>query len=173
MDRYYQTTGAVRESDFELLTAELNRFPNAATSTHTSTKWGLGWWCREVMDVFHVDLFAHDFDRQRGISVIEPTEKLTFVLYTLERGMEHLPHVLEAATGKKPITIPVVNTAADKSFFKPYRNHSEIDKLYKRVRRSVKFPAPLLEEIYHHPVSRFFYDDEQIAGFIEWWREPA
>ena len=132
------------------------------------------WWKEEVEEVFDVDLFAYDFDVRRGVSVIEPTETLTFVPYNLERGMKHLPGVLETITGSKPITIPVVNSVADEKFgYKTYRNYSEIEMLYKMAIEHLKLPLRKLREAYNLPASRFFYDDEQIAGFIERWCDPA
>ena len=157
----------VTMSDLDLVITELGNW--AGTIIQGRAKW----WKREVQDVFDIDAFAYDFDKRLGVTVIEPTEKITFVLYNLERGMQHLPEVLEEITGKKPIEIGVANTVADKKFFKPYQNHSEVERLYKEVVGSFKLPVPVLEEVYNNPVSRFFYDDEQIADFIERWREPA
>lgn len=130
------------------------------------------WWETELGSVFGVDVLGFDFDKEAGVSCTDVSDKLTFVLYNVERGMQRMPGILEELSGRRPVSIPFVNAASDSRHHKPYVNRDEIGRLYDSVRADFKLPAGVLEEVYGRRSCRFFYDEGQIAGFLDTWREP-
>lgn len=129
------------------------------------------WWKQELRDVFGVDLLDVGFDRESGITVKQESEKLTFVLYTLEKGLQQLPSCLEQLSGRTSIALPHVNTVSDPGLYKPYANRDEIGRLYKIVRGKFRLPRDLLQEVYSRTMPTFFYDEEQIREFIARWQQ--
>ncbi len=138
------------------------------------TRYIFDWWKGQYEEVFDVSLAACDFDRARGLAVVHTEHKRTLVIYNLERGMKHLPAVLAQLTGLRALSIPRVNTVADRSYFKEYGSDPDAEGLYQTILETFRLSEDRLDTIYRHPVSRTFYDDEQTTAFKNRWvRRPG
>lgn len=129
------------------------------------------WWREELDEVFGLSVLDFEFDRAAGISCTRVSDSMTFVVYNVERGLQHMAGILEALSGRRPITIPFVNTASDTDHHKPYANRDEIGRLYGSVRDAFRLPAEPLESVYAQRSCTHFYDERQIAAFKAKWCE--
>jgi len=156
----------INKSDFKSIMEKVRKVILAMSKFNATT-----WWKKEVAGIFDFDVFSFPFDKQSGVSYFHASEKLTFLLYTVERGLQNISPTLETLSGVSPITIPHINKVAEKSSYKPYSNNEEIEEIYHQVLNDFRLPIDHLKEVYRLQSCTFFYDANQIDGFIDRWRD--
>ncbi len=117
------------------------------------------WFDRELGGLLGFDLFARDFDRKSGFEIIREGrfELLAGKLERLsENGAGYLGRFLDLGHD-----FPIPSSRA--------RSATGEAALYDQVKRSLKIPAAVLDEVYSSRVCRHFYTPEELAGFRKLW----
>lgn len=120
------------------------------------------WFDRELSGVLGFDFFAREFDRNNGFKM---TREGRFELLAgkLERlsdnGARHLGRFLDLDH-----EFPVPRSRA--------RSATEQAVIYDQVRRELKLPAAVLDEVYASRVCRHFYTPEELERFRNRWIQP-
>jgi hypothetical protein len=117
------------------------------------------WFDRELGGLLGFDLFARDFDRTSGFEIIREGrfELLAGKLERLsENGAGYLGRFLDLGRD-----FPIPSSRA--------RSATGEAALYDQVKRSLKLPAAVLDEVYSSRVCRYFYTPEELAGFRKLW----
>ncbi|MDT8388510.1 MAG: putative capsular polysaccharide synthesis family protein [Thiogranum sp.] len=113
----------------------------------------------EVKTVFGIDVFADAFDPEQGYNIFhgEKAELLLIRLEDLDRCAGAAFREFMGIDGFELIQ-------ANRSEQKVYAP------LYREFKASIRFPESYAERMYESRYARFFYSDEQIRGFREYWR---
>lgn len=117
------------------------------------------WFDREVRGLLNIDLFARDFDRVKGFQIFREGrfELLAGKLEQLsENGAGYLGRFLDLGRD-----FPIPNTRA--------RSTTPEAFLYQQVRKNLKLPAGILDEVYSSRVCRHFYTAEELEKLRKLW----
>lgn len=114
------------------------------------------WFDLELPSVFDVDVLAHDFDRERGFSIVRGStaDVLTLKLETLDRNWSTLSDFVGRSIEPRRANRRTDLRGAD---------------IYEDVRRRLNLPRSAVEAYYDHPWMRHFYTREEIAAFCRRW----
>lgn len=116
------------------------------------------WFDEHIKENFGLDIFAHDFDSERGFSILE-NDACRLLLMTMEK----LPSCLHAGVNEFTGTAPVIPQSANVSSDKKY------GPAYKQFLDKIRLPSSYIEEMYSSKVVNYFYNEPQIAQFRERW----
>lgn len=125
-------------------------------SSHAYTE---KWFDRELSNLLGFDFFSRGFDREVGFDVTRQGrfELLSAKLENVaERGAGHIGRFLELGSD---LPIPISNARAAKG-------NSAV---YDMVKRKLKIPAGLLDEVYSSRMCGHFYTSAQLDGFRARW----
>ncbi|HEY8587563.1 MAG TPA: putative capsular polysaccharide synthesis family protein [Rhodanobacter sp.] len=111
---------------------------------------------------FHcgLDIYAHDFDHENGYVRLR-NDSVDLFLYRQED------------IGK--LEKPLAEFLKLPDFKLSRRNGSDAKdykEAYKHVMRNLVLPKAVLEELYETKYMRFFFSDEELRHFMEYWRSP-
>jgi Putative capsular polysaccharide synthesis protein len=111
-----------------------------------------------------VDVYATDFDTDRGWVIVEGTRARVLVLRT-DRLAETFTSATEAFLGRQGPELVNRNLSSDK----------ESGDLYERFRTGVVLPQPYLDQQYNSKYARHFWTDTELDAFRGAWsaREVA
>lgn len=131
----------------------------AAEQVINSLDYTENWFDRELSGLLGFDFFARDFDREQGFEIIREGR---FAL--LVGKLELLSHNGEAFLGRfldlgRDLPIP------------PSRARSATGEasLYDQVRKNLRLPAAVLDQVYGSRFCRHFYTAAEIEGFRKLW----
>lgn len=117
------------------------------------------WFDRELSGLLGHDFFTRGFDRENGFEIFHE-ERFELLAGKLERlsdnGAGYLGRVL--GLGRD---FPIPRSRA--------RSATGEAVLYDQVKRSLKLPAAVLEQVYSSRVCRYFYTPEELDGFRDLW----
>ena len=120
------------------------------------------WFDRELSGLLGFDFFARDFDRESGFEILREG-RFELLAGKLERlsdnGAGYLGRFLDLGRD-----FPIPRSRA--------RSATGEAALYDQVRRSLKLPAGVLDEVYSSRVCRHFYTPEELEGFRKHWIQP-
>ncbi len=120
------------------------------------------WFDRELGGLLGFDFFARDFDRKNGFEILHEG-RFELLAGKLERlsdnGAGYLGRFLDLGRD-----FPIPRSRA--------RSATGEAALYDQVRRSLKLPAAVLDEVYSSRVCRHFYTPEELEGFRKLWIQP-
>lgn len=145
--------GDIRQMPFEAVVAI------AAEQVLGSLAYTELWFDRELGGLLGFDFFTRDFDRKSGFEITREGrfELLAGKLERLsENGAGYLGRFLELGRD-----FPIPSSRA--------RSTTGEAALYDQVKRSLKLPAAVLDEVYSSRVCRHFYTPEELAGFRKLW----
>ncbi len=120
------------------------------------------WFDRELGGLLGFDFFGRGFDRKSGFEIIRGG-RFELLAGKLERLSDNGAGYLGRFLGLGR-DFPVPNTRA--------RSATGEAALYDQVKRSLKLPAAVLDEVYSSRVCRHFYTPEELAGFRKRWLQP-
>jgi hypothetical protein len=120
------------------------------------------WFDREIKRVFHVDVYAHRFDRAQGYDIIrrEDCDLLIFRVEDLDRNFEKA--VMQFLELERPIGMLRSNVTREKALADSYR----------AVMREMILPREVCRKVYSSRYVRHFYSEEMIDTFIARWSGP-
>jgi Putative capsular polysaccharide synthesis protein len=117
------------------------------------------WFDLELKALLGFDLFSRAFDRRSGFEIFKEG-RFELLAGKLERlsnhGAGHLGRFLDLG-GDFPIPQSRARSATGEAA------------LYDQVRRGLKLPAGLLDEVYSSRVCKYFYTPEELEGFRTRW----
>jgi hypothetical protein len=122
----------------------------------------LHWFESHLQPAFGIDVYASEFDPEKGYEIIE-TPEVKLLLLRCE-GFNVAPHALAELLGMtRPIDVPWANVGAEK----------EYGKLYGPFIEAVR-PAPeVIERTYSSRLVQHFYSPEEIERFRSKWSTRA
>lgn len=112
-----------------------------------------------VENIFHIDVYNHSFDCEKGYTIIRH-ENIELFIYQLER-LSQLDSVLGEFLNIDDFTICSDNVAAVKWY----------NKYYQDAKTNLKIDRDLFNEIYSDTYMKHFYSEKQINGFREKWEK--
>jgi hypothetical protein len=145
--------GDVRQMPLEAVVAV------AAEQVLSSQAYTEQWFDRELSGLLGFDFFTRDFDRTDGFEIIREG-RFELLAGKLERlsdnGAGYLGRFLDLGRD-----FPIPRSRA--------RSATGEAALYDQVKRKLKLPAEVLDEVYSNRVCRHFYTPEELAGFRKLW----
>jgi len=122
------------------------------------------WLRTEFFRAHKFDIFAEDFDLEKGYQVYE--SEVTPILIIRQENLSSLAESLSSLLGYPAELIEPVN--ANQAESKSYSG------IYKNIRKALKFDREWLRSIYAHAYSRKFYSESECEFFTERWaRQPG
>lgn len=119
------------------------------------------WFDREIRDVFAIDIFSEEFDKELGFGT-SSVGRFGLLSGKLESLSESGGKVLGEFLGlENPVPIPR----------KRERSATGQGDLYDRVRKELKLPDSVLDEVYRSRLCRHFYSDEELNAFRANWKQ--
>lgn len=117
------------------------------------------WFDRELSGLLGFDFFSRDFDRRGGFEILREG-RFELLAGKLERlsadGAGYLGRFLDLGRD-----FPIPRSRA--------RSATGEAALYDQVKRGLKLPAALLDQVYSSRVCRHFYTPEELEGFRQLW----
>lgn len=145
--------GDVRQLPIEAMVAI------AAEQVLSSLAYTEQWFDRELSGLLGFDFFTRGFDRKEGFE-IHRQERFELLAGKLERlsenGASYLGRFLDLGRD-----FPIPRSRA--------RSATGEAALYDQVRRSLKLPAEVLDQVYSSRICRHFYTPEELEGFRQLW----
>ena len=132
----------------------------AAEQLRSSIDYTEGWFDRELSQLFGFEFFSEPFDRESGFQILKKgrVHLLSGKLELLSNnGGRYLGDFLGLSA---PLDIPRRRA----------RESTGEASLYDQVRKSLKLPAGVLDEVYSSRVCRQFYTPEELEGFRKLWQ---
>ena len=117
------------------------------------------WFDPEIRDVLGIDLFAADFDVAAGYGIISQGNT-DVLLIKLESLSDCAEQAFEEFLGIQGFSLVSHNVATRKYYSEAYR----------KLQNRLQIPADLLEVCYASSQMQHFYNDKEIADFIDRWR---
>jgi hypothetical protein len=117
------------------------------------------WFDRELSDVLGFDFFARDFDQVKGFEIIREGrfELLAGKLELLSNnGADFLGRLLDLGRD-----LPIPRSRA--------RSATGEASLYDQVRKNLRLPAAVLDQVYGSRFCRHFYTPAELEGFRKLW----
>jgi hypothetical protein len=134
----------------------------AAEQVLSSLAYTEQWFDRELGGLLGFDFFTRDFDREGGFEILREG-RFELLAGKLERlsdnGGGYLGRFLDLGRD-----FPIPRSRA--------RSATGEAALYDQVRRSLKLPATVLDEVYSGRVCRHFYTPQELDGFRNLWVQP-
>ncbi len=119
----------------------------------------LDWFDYELKEVFHVDVFAYPFDREKGYSIIRQ-DQVEVLIMKLEK-LNHLEKVIGDFLGLPSFELVNLNDGDSKAY----------KYLYKNIREVIKIPQELVSLYYdNNPRMDHFYTTEEQKAFLAKWK---
>lgn len=131
----------------------------AAEQVLSSMDYTERWFDRELNGVFGLDLFSHEFDKEEGFAIVE-AGRVQLLAGKLEllanNGPAWLGRFLELGRDLEIDRRRARSSTGEAS-------------LYDQVRQNLKLPGDVLDTVYGGRVCRYFYTEDEIAGFRQHW----
>ncbi|MGB5982764.1 MAG: putative capsular polysaccharide synthesis family protein [Nonlabens sp.] len=140
-----------RQIDPVLASSYLNKFIEQKNAFNYPHKW----FKEELLDAFGIDVFAHEFDTDKGLSIIEKG-KIKLMLIRMNKINEFLPNEISQFLGaEKPIQVV----------------HKNVRKAsgYEETQKLIKLDPDLLDRIYRLPFMTHFYSEKERESFKNKW----
>jgi Putative capsular polysaccharide synthesis protein len=147
------SNGDLRELPLDSLVTQ------AAEKVVVSLAYTEQWFDRELSGVLGFDFFTRGFDKHSGFE-IHREGRFELLAGKLEQLSDHGAGYLGRFLGLGR-DFPIPRSRA--------RSATGEADLYAQVRRSLKLPASLLDEVYSSRVCRHFYTPEELDGFRNLW----
>jgi hypothetical protein len=116
------------------------------------------WFRMQMEPVFRIDVFASEFPKNRGYTIIEGQLARLLVLRLEDMG-QCCRRAFRDFLGIRHLSLPKANVSENKWD----------GGLYKRFKLECEIPKQELDRMYESPLCRHFYSDIQIAGFRRKW----
>ncbi|KAA0582973.1 glycosyltransferase [Azospirillum sp. Sh1] len=120
------------------------------------------WFGEEIGKSFGFDLGAHDFDRERGYSILIKGN-IRLLLFRHESAPTAIQSGLAELFPGMEFCLPHSNDGTAKP----------TSEIYGALKGCFRLPRPALQEIYAHPDVSRYYGADEIAGAIERWAEDG
>ncbi|MDJ0845150.1 putative capsular polysaccharide synthesis family protein [Crocosphaera sp.] len=117
----------------------------------------LNWFEIELKKALDFDIYTEPFPSQKGYHIYQDRNLLLMKLESLNSCYSQ---AIEDFLGFKNFTLEEGNKAEQSS----YRE------IYQKVKKGIKIPTPILDEIYTSNYVKYFYGDEEIKGFRAKWQ---
>ena len=117
------------------------------------------WFDPEIRNVLGIDLFTTNFDTSAGYGIFSQGNT-DLLLIKLERLSECAEQAFDEFLGIKGFRLVSHNVATRKYYSEAYR----------KLQNRLQIPADLLEVCYASSHLRHFYNEKEIANFIDRWR---
>lgn len=118
----------------------------------------LSWLDDEIGTVFGLDLYSHDFPKEKGYQIIR-TNNIQLLILKLEMLDKTISAAIHEFLGISNFQLIRENVSANKEYKALYNDF---------ITQNI-FSADLIDSIYSHPYVRHFYSDEEISGFRNKW----
>jgi hypothetical protein len=122
----------------------------------------LEWFQIHMQPAFGLDLYDSPFDRDKGYQTYSNQQCELLVL-----RMEDLRNTLQPALrdflGVEIPALASANVSADKEYADTYREFME----------QMTLPPSYLDTLYNSAYARYFYSEDEIAGFRRRWQKPS
>lgn len=112
-----------------------------------------------VENIFHIDVYDHPFDCERGYSIIQH-ENVELFVYQLEK-LSQLENVLGEFLNIDDFVLYTDNVG-DLQWYKKY---------YREAKKNLKIDRKLFNEVYSDQYMKHFYSEKQINVFREKWEK--
>ncbi|MDY6783902.1 MAG: putative capsular polysaccharide synthesis family protein [Cyanobacteriota bacterium] len=119
----------------------------------------LTWFDLELKEVFGVDVFSTEFDRDRGYQIYHSpkAEVLVLKLESLEKCAQS---AFQDFLGLNEFTLAKSNVGEGKKY----------KTLYRRFLHLVEIPEDYIDRMYDSRYTRYFYSDEEIKALRDKWK---
>ena len=117
----------------------------------------LEWFEHELKQVFGIDIFEGDFDREKGYGIIKK-ENISVLAIKLEK-LNELNDVIGDFLDIEEFELDIYNSAKNKSYYYAY----------KQVLRNIQLPKEYLKICYENKKLEFFYTEKEIEEMKNKW----
>lgn len=121
----------------------------------------LTWFDKEVRQVFHIDVYAHPFDKHRGYKIIE-AGNVKILVIKLERLRECHQEAFQALFGARALALSETHITDRDPSRHMYRNFVD----------EVVLPASYVDQMYESQYVQHFYSAPEIEEFRRKWLKP-
>ena len=117
------------------------------------------WFDNELKAISDIDVYANPFDREKGYSIIKRNNVESLVM-KLEK-LNSMEQVIAEFVGAPRFKLKNDNEGDNK----PYKY------LYKQIKKAIKIPRETFDFYYKDPRMSHFYSEDEIAGFLNKWKD--
>lgn len=129
-----------------------------STSYESIEEGYLSWLDDETGTVFGLDVYSHDFPKEKGYQIIQ-TGNIQLLILKLEMLDDAISAAMHEFLGIIAFKLIRENVSANK----------EYKALYNTFIKQDIFSGDLIDSVYNHKYVRHFYSDEEITGFKNRW----
>jgi hypothetical protein len=122
----------------------------------------LEWFQLHMQPAFGLDVYDSPFDRDRGYQTYS-NEQCELLVLRMEDLRNTLQPALRDFLGVEIPVLTSANVSADKEYADSYREFME----------RMVLPPSYLDTLYNSKYARYFYTEEEIAGFRRRWQKPS
>jgi len=119
----------------------------------------LSWFKDELERIFKYNILTQPFNHKDGY-VVTKEGKNTFIVLKLEKLNETLPIIAKEVLDIGDFSMVQDNITSEK----PHNGN-----LYKEVKKNLKLPSTIIDEIYGDDYVKYFYTDEEIESLKTKW----
>lgn len=117
------------------------------------------WFNNEIKEVFGVDVYKHNFDKEKGYQVIK--EKNVEILIIKMEKLNQCEEIISQFVGIDQLKLEVRNAGKDKPYYFTYKNAKE----------QIKIPGQVIDRYYkNNPAMSHFYTEKEKNDFLRQWK---
>jgi len=118
------------------------------------------WFDVQIKDSLGINIFDYEFNKKNGYSIIKKNN-IEVMLYRMENLSQIFSKAMEDFIGIPKLKLSMKNITTKKSF----------EKINEKITQNFYLENEFLEKVYSNRIVKYFYSEEEISEFYNYWRK--